>query len=478
MSLAAVAVLGASTLSAAAGTTSPNDPFFTQGDQWALTGAPGSINAPGAWAVATGYGVTVADVDTGANFAHPDLAGKLVAGAQFLSCPNAGSGALGSDPPSGMGQSSVQDDVGHGSMTTGIAVAGTNNGQGIAAVAPDARALVVKVLSRSIQYDSNNNPQYAYGSGCDNDIGAGIEWAVDHGAQVINLSIGSEVPLTGTVGDIVNAISYAWNHDVAVAVAAGNNQLPVSDYATISSDALVVGALGPSGSTASYSTRGAGVNLWAPGGDSSNGTYTDEHHLIVSTSWPDPQFGGGEYAKGEGTSFAAPQAAGVLALLRSCGLGGQAAVQRVKSVAANHGNHLDAAATLAGLSGCAAPAGQRSSGSGTQSGGRPGPGPGGGGAPASGATAAPSGGGATATRTTPTAAPATPTPQSGVAGADGTTPGAGSNQPPAASAGGRSSPGGGGSGGILLLIVLGAVILVGAPAAAWLARAMRQPPPA
>jgi subtilisin family serine protease len=455
--------------SAAAATSTPNDPFFAQGSQWGLKGSAGAINAPGAWPIATGSGVVVGDVDTGADFGNPDLQGKLIPGAQFLACPGAGAGSLISDSPSGTGQDAVQDDVGHGSMTTGIAVAGTNNGQGIAAVAPDAKALIVKVLSRTIAYDSSNKPQYAYGSGCTNDIGAGIQFAVDHGAQVINLSIGSEVPLTGSVGDITDAITYAWNHDVAVAVAAGNNQLPVSDYSTIQSQALVVGALGPGGGVAAYSTKNVGVNLYAPGGDSASGG-SDIQHLVVSTSWPDPQFGGGRYAIGEGTSFAAPHAAGVLALLRSCGLGGQAAVQRVKSVAANHGNHLDAAATLAGYSHCAGASGQQASSGGQQAGsGSQGSSAGGAaagsaagaGGPAS--TAKPSSGVAAATSTP------SPQPDTATGGSGGT-----SAQPPTAVSG-AAPRGGGGSPNALLLALLAGVVVIGAPAAAWLVRAMRPP---
>lgn len=469
---AVVAALGVTTLGAAAGTSTPNDPVFPK--QWALAGSAAAINAPGAWPVATGYGVLVGDVDTGANFANPDLQGKLVPGAQFLSCPGAGTGPIG-ESPSGTGQAAVQDDVGHGSMTTGIVVAGTNNGQGIAAVAPDAKALIVKVLARTIQNDSNGNPQYAYGSGCDNDVGAGIQWAVDHGAQVINLSIGSEVPLTGSVGDITNAITYAWNHDVAVAVAAGNNQLPVSDYSTIQNEALVVGALGPSGSVAYYSTKNVGVNLYAPGGDDNNGANQDIQHLVVSTGWRDPQFGGGDYTMGQGTSFAAPQAAGVLALLRSCGFGGQAAVQRVKSIAANHGNHLDAGATLAGVSHCAQPPSSSSTGNGLPASGNQGGTPTGGGSGGQRHAGGPVATGNPSAKPVPSGATPSGGPAAGVAGGlDG---GGGNHGLPGSPAGVGAPPAGGASPNPLLLAGLGGLVVVGAPAAAWLVKGMRAPLP-
>src|SRR5439155_14832904 len=105
--------------------------------QWYLTGATSAINAPSAWCRGTGAGVVVADVDTGADFGHQDLAGKLIAGAAFIG---------GGGSQSGSGQAAVQDDEGHGTSTSGLIVANTNNGVGIASVAPDARVLVVKVL--------------------------------------------------------------------------------------------------------------------------------------------------------------------------------------------------------------------------------------------------------------------------------------------------------------------------------------------
>src|ERR1041385_2197729 len=70
--------------SAMAGLSNPNDPYFTTNQQWGLTGSPSSVNAPAAWCAETGRGVLIADIDSGADFAHPDLAGKLVAGAAFL----------------------------------------------------------------------------------------------------------------------------------------------------------------------------------------------------------------------------------------------------------------------------------------------------------------------------------------------------------------------------------------------------------
>jgi subtilisin family serine protease len=207
---------------------------------------------------------------------------------------------------------------------------------GIAGVAPSARALIVKVLASD-------------GSGYDSDVAAGIQWATDHGARVINLSIGSDVPLTGDFGSIPSAIDYAYQHGVAVAVAAGNNDLPLTDYqvSQIARESLVVGALGRTGQVAYYSTNGVGVNIYAPGGDDLDGT--DTHGLVVST-----HTGKSGYAVGEGTSFAAPQAAGVLALLMSRGMTNVQARQRVLDTAADRNGvpQLDAAAAVGSTAMC------------------------------------------------------------------------------------------------------------------------------
>lgn len=345
-SSAAVALALATPVLALAATSFPNDPFFGAGQQWSLTGAPASINAPPAWCASTGAGITVADVDTGADFGHPDLAGKLIPGARFTS----GTGT--STSPDGVGQAAVADDEGHGTLTTGLVVADTGNGIGIAAVAPDAKALIVKVMVPAV--DSHGNKT---GSGNDSDIAAGIQWAADHGAQVINVSIGidlgqgSTVNLAaGALSQIPAAIDYAYKKGAAVALAAGNASANIQPFAlqNVDREALVVGAVNRDGGLASYSTNGTGVNIYAPGGD---GGAPDINQWIVSTGL---RANGGDYFIAAGTSLAAPLVAGTLALLMAGGDSAATAMARIKSTAVSRNGlpQMDAAAALGATGTC------------------------------------------------------------------------------------------------------------------------------
>jgi len=359
-----------------AATSNPNDSFFSQ--QWGLSGAPASINANLAWCVSTG-GALVADIDTGADFSHPDLSGRLLPGARFTN----GDGS--------QSQASLDDAVGHGTMTAGIIAANTNNGIGIAGIAFASKILVVKVFDDQ-------------GSGSTSDAAAGIRWAADNGAKAINLSLGSDP--AGPTGihaslvpdaEIIDAIRYAANKDVAVAASAGNGTAvgnggvggaPASEYQQIADVALVVGALGPQAELAWYSNSGLGVNIYSPGGDDPNGTGATNIN-VVSTSKGDG------YAKGQGTSFAAPHVTGTLALLRSRGLSAAAARQRILDTAVTRNGRadLDASRALGSSGVCDGSAGTGGGGGGGGSGG----GSHGGGGAAPGGRSSSTGGGASTT---------------------------------------------------------------------------------
>lgn len=292
----------------------PNDPLFAQ--QWNLE----QIHAPQAWTVSTGQGVRIGIVDTGVDLHHEDLAGKVVASAN---CVNSNG-----DPSTcSTAPGAAQDDNGHGTHVAGIAAAVTNNHLGVAGTAPNAQLVVAKSL------DSN-------GSGTFADVNAGIMWTVQHGARVVNLSLGDATPLvTGLLGggdSLATGIDYAWSHGAVPVLAAGNTNLlglGTSNYGNTS--AIVVGASGRDGQVAPYSSP-TGNAMWAvlaPGGNGESGgqpdcsTPADQVDCVLSTYW----FAGQEnhYAYDEGTSMAAPHVAGTVALLLAMGRTPQQAVNAI-----------------------------------------------------------------------------------------------------------------------------------------------------
>lgn len=297
--------------------------------QWGLE----VVRAPQAWSIGRGAGTTIAVLDTGVDLAHEDLASKLLPGRSFVDAP-------------------VQDDRGHGSHVAGIAAAATDNGRGIAGVAPDAKVLPIRVLGSD-------------GGGTNEEVARGIRFAADQRATVINLSLGPEVPLLFSALDdsLVRAIDYAWSKGSVVVIAAGNNFVPLSEYDTVK--AIVVAAVDRNDRRASYST-GVGGAMWsmaAPGGAS--GTAAQG---VLSTYWEEGK--SNSYAFLAGTSMATPHVAGAAAVLRGLGLTPQQTVDRLLSTAKDLGpagkdndfgsGRLDLAAAVAGL----APAPATTSGSG------------------------------------------------------------------------------------------------------------------
>jgi serine protease len=302
--LAVVTAAGTATAArAAAGAATPNDPLFAK--QWGLT----LIGAPQAWATSTGAGVLIGIVDTGVDLAHQDLSGQVVA---TTDCVGSGGNPLAC-------RRTAQDDNGHGTEVAGIAAATTNNALGIAGVAPGAHLLVAKAIDRS-------------GRASVEDVNAAIEWLVNHGAGVVNLSLGDPT-LTFTSlfgGSLRQGIEYAWSQGAIPVLGAGNaTELGLSAGYANDLDAVVVGAVARSGSF-SASTTPTGDAKWAvvaPGG-SADGVQADD---IVSTNWVAGQ--PNSYGYLSGTAMAAPVVSGVLALLLADGLGPQAAVDRLLATA-------------------------------------------------------------------------------------------------------------------------------------------------
>ncbi|MGH9264876.1 MAG: S8 family serine peptidase [Acidimicrobiales bacterium] len=298
--LGAVAVSVLALVVASPGTASAtNDTYFSR--QWALA----QIGAEQAWTRSTGSGVTIGIVDTGVDAGHPDLAGKIAVMADCVGRPCA----------TGAGQ----DTHGHGTIVSGIAAASTGNGRGMAGVAPDARLAVAKVL--------NSN-----GEGRVEDINNGIRWLVDHGARVINLSLGDPNFLVSSLlgTPLRTSIEYAWSKGAVPVLASGNYATGLGDlgsgnYGNL--NALVVGATDRAGNVPSYSSAvgNAKWGLVAPGGAGSGGPDTN----VIST-FPVAS-GGSGYASAAGTSMAAPHVSGAVALLLAQGLSPSAAVTRLLS---------------------------------------------------------------------------------------------------------------------------------------------------
>ncbi|MGK2956971.1 MAG: S8 family serine peptidase [Acidimicrobiales bacterium] len=278
--------------------------------QWSLN----RLNIEQAWRISRGAGVIVAVIDTGVMTNHPDLAGRIarsngaVLGANFVGWQGAHPGSsipLDGSPvgPMSTSEGAFGDGQGHGTHVAGIVAAAADNVEGGAGVAPDAMIMPVKVLGDD-------------GSGDTRDVAAGIVWAVQNGAQIINLSLGG----TGEDVAMTGAIQYAVNHGVSVFAAAGNCgsggggcpgvSPPLYPAASLpSTGAMAVAATGSSDERASFSNEGAYVDIAAPGTS------------ILSTCNPSSAIGSltgsALYCWLQGTSMSTPAVAGVAALLKS-----------------------------------------------------------------------------------------------------------------------------------------------------------------
>ncbi len=246
----------------------PNDPYYN--DPTKVYG-PQMINAPAAWDYGFGSGAVVAILDTGIAMTHTEFSGRILPGWNFVANPD---------------NNTPQDDNGHGTHVTGIALAAINNGIGIAGMAGQASILPVKVL------DSTN---FGYWS----DVISGITWAVDHGADVINMS------LSGTVGDpgLPAALQYAVANDVLIVAAMGNSAGTTPEYPSWYNETFAVGATTSADVRWSLSNYGNHMDVVAPGA------------TVYSTLWSasNPN----TYGFKSGTSMATPHVAGLAALIRA-----------------------------------------------------------------------------------------------------------------------------------------------------------------
>ena len=256
--VAGVAILAATVAMGGAQAVTPSDPL-------AATWTYGALNLPAAWEVTTGSeSVIIAVVDSGVDASHPDLVGAVDRGYDFVD-----------------GDDDATDPSGHGTAVAGIAGARANNGVGAAGVCWRCRIMPLRVIG-------------AQGFALNPTIGRAIDFAVDHGAAVVNVSLYGE----NRSGLLQEAVRRARASGVPVIAAAGNEGGTLYEYPAGYPETIAVGAIDERNVLADYSSRGDWVKLAAPG------------------CTPTTQLGGG-FGAGCGTSGATPLVAGVAALLRT-----------------------------------------------------------------------------------------------------------------------------------------------------------------
>lgn len=246
----------------------PNDPMYHNN---ALVYAPQLIGVPAAWDFTLGDpSVVIAILDTGVNTNHPEFAGRILPGYDFIN----------NDPD-------PSDDNGHGTHVAGIAAAGVNNGIGNVGICGGCSILPVKVLSNT-------------GAGLWSQVANGIIFAADNGADVINLSLGGYSPSS----TMQAAITYAQEKGVLVVGAAGNDNRSEAFYPAAFDNVVGVGATDIHDVIWPLSNTGSYVDVVAPGVTIFN-TFNDLNNYY------------GGYALYNGTSMSAPHVVGLAGLLFS-----------------------------------------------------------------------------------------------------------------------------------------------------------------
>ncbi len=273
-------------------TWEPNDPDFAEQRGWL-----DQIRAPQAWDITTGDvgdpdradPVVVAVIDSGVSPSQPDLVDRLVPGYNAVDE---------SDDTADIG--------GHGTHVAGIIAAQGSNGVGTAGVAMDVRIMPIRVVSDNGDIDVADEI-------------AGIYWAVDHGADVINLSLGSDEYIQAER----EAVRYARDHG-AVVVAAGGNSVSSISYPANYDETIAVGAVNAAGNPASFTSRVSRIDLAAPGVS----IYSPGWDALYGNYWSDVFYSNNTPVSG--TSFSAAIVSGAVALIKAVNPG--AAPEDIRSI--------------------------------------------------------------------------------------------------------------------------------------------------
>ncbi|WP_313330239.1 S8 family serine peptidase [Sphingobium yanoikuyae] len=274
-------------------------------------GARRAVGLPMARRMARGEAITVAVVDTGVDLDHPNLVPVLQPGMDMVDILEGQEDFIGDkigadDRP--------EDEVGHGTHVTGVIAA---TGQGAPeGVAPAVRILPVRVLATMVRDGEK------VGAGLVENINSGVKWAIDQGADIINMSLGVRHEGGGLPHREI--IDYAARKGVTIVAAAGNDGQEAFYYPGAFPSVIAVGSMGPDGNPSFFSTYGPHISLIAPG------------EGIVSTAI------GGGLAHASGTSHAAPFATGAAALVQSLARrrGGRLSAPAIKKILTDSADRL------------------------------------------------------------------------------------------------------------------------------------------